>query len=504
MKRIIASKVAILDSNVHTGGGTDVTDVLQKILDLAPQNGGVHLVMDGAALIRGLKVHSNTIIECKNADCGFFMVDNINRPLIANADWRLGKISNRNISFIGGTYNHNCTKQKHDVPASEFPFPTDAKESDVIDFRIQHMIYLMEIYGVENLTIKDVVFKNQRTFTLTLGNFKNVLIENTAIEMANHVWPSNQDGFHFFGPGQYLTMRNVRGCTGDDFINIAPDEMDGESSITDVLIDGVVLDNCCQGIRMLSKSKGTLDRVTVRNVAGTYRTFAFSINPYFRKDSFGSYGDLYFENIDLRQRPETYHYTPLTFFQAGGNIECMTLKNIRFHRPVRNDIVFDIGCPFFYTPKELTMEEAKKYGIESYLKDIRKVKGWMPEKNRPRIGTFILDGITIVSDEKSDGTNYTELRYQIDNFIAKNIQLFRTDEASVSGNLIHMSDEANVKNFIIEDIFAEKVNSVLSGKDDNTIDVLKVSNVTLKNGKQILDIEKANIGAEIVSCAEEV
>ena len=84
MKKIIASEIAILDSNVHTGGGTDATEQLQAALDVAKNEGGVHLVMDGAALIKGLKVHSNTVIECINDDCGFFMADHTNRPILTN------------------------------------------------------------------------------------------------------------------------------------------------------------------------------------------------------------------------------------------------------------------------------------------------------------------------------------------------------------------------------------------------------------------------------------
>ena len=64
-KTIYASQAgARLDGNVGTGGGTDDTTALQKALDLAPECGGVHLVMDGAALVTSLRVHSNTTIEC--------------------------------------------------------------------------------------------------------------------------------------------------------------------------------------------------------------------------------------------------------------------------------------------------------------------------------------------------------------------------------------------------------------------------------------------------------
>ena len=61
--KILASTVTPLDSNVYTGGGTDATEALQKILDMAKDcDVGIHLVMDGAALISQLKLYSNTTI----------------------------------------------------------------------------------------------------------------------------------------------------------------------------------------------------------------------------------------------------------------------------------------------------------------------------------------------------------------------------------------------------------------------------------------------------------
>jgi len=107
MKTIIASEIAVLDSNVHTGGGTDATLPLQAALDEAISVNGVHLIVDGAALVKGLKVHSNTVIECVHDDCGFFLADHTNRPILTNADWALTGKGNKNITILGGTCNHN-------------------------------------------------------------------------------------------------------------------------------------------------------------------------------------------------------------------------------------------------------------------------------------------------------------------------------------------------------------------------------------------------------------
>ena len=64
---IIASEAgAKLNSDVTKGGGTDETALIQSILDRAPQLGTLKLIVDGPILVTGLKVHSNTTIECLN------------------------------------------------------------------------------------------------------------------------------------------------------------------------------------------------------------------------------------------------------------------------------------------------------------------------------------------------------------------------------------------------------------------------------------------------------
>ncbi len=82
--KIIASEISTRDSDVYNGGGTNLTDKPQRILDLA-KNAFVHLVTDGAALIHGLCVHPNTIIEFISSSCGFFMEDHSNKFMFVNS-----------------------------------------------------------------------------------------------------------------------------------------------------------------------------------------------------------------------------------------------------------------------------------------------------------------------------------------------------------------------------------------------------------------------------------
>lgn len=313
---------ARLDSNVHTGGGTDDTAVLQAVLDKAREGRGVHLVMDGAALIHGLVVYSNTTITCPNKDCGFYLADGVNRALLVNANQNYKEITTRNITIQGGTYNHNCLHQDHDYPAPK----TDDFFPDVFG-NVQCVMGFIFI-GVENLIIRDITLTDQRTFGMLIANWKHVDMDNIDMPLPNHIDYQNQDGIHFWGPGQFLTMHNIRGRSGDDFIALAPDEHDGTSSITDVLIDGVFLDGADQGIRLLSRGSGRLDRVTIRNVTGTYKSYGFYINSWFPGDTCGNYGHITFENISLRSLAPNYTYRENMLFHIGGEVECLTLRHI--------------------------------------------------------------------------------------------------------------------------------------------------------------------------------
>jgi len=106
----------------------------------------------------------------------------------------------------------------------------------------------------------------------------------------------------------------------------------GIGPVSDVDIDGVQADDCAQVIRILSRAS-RLDRVSIRNVKGTYRDFGVWITPYLREG--GNIGRLEFENIDLRPAgPRAYDYVPPFLFWIAGKMEQLTLKNITSHTPI--------------------------------------------------------------------------------------------------------------------------------------------------------------------------
>ena len=338
-RKIYASQSgAVLNSDVYKGGGTDDTDALQAILNQALRLGRLHLVLDGAALIsKSLKIHSNTTIECPDKSCGLFLADGSDCSVVRNANFDFTTIRDRNITLLGGVYNNNSPGQVHHregEPESEF---------------ISNWVFAMEFNGVEHVLMRDVTIANQRTFAMNMANWKYVTLENIHIDRRERADYQNQDGLHFWGPGRFLTIRNIRGNSGDDFIALAPDEHDRKSSIEDVLIQGVQLEEADQGIRLLVCGEGKLDRVIIRDVTGTYRSYGFIINPWAEGEGvrrYGNYGNIVFDTIDLRPMKNNYSYCQPFLFKLGGNVESVTFKNIYQHTPEFNHQMFILGGSF--------------------------------------------------------------------------------------------------------------------------------------------------------------
>ena len=449
---LFASQCGVkLDSNVISGGGTDDTKIIQAILDKAPAMGNLYLIMDGAALISGLNIHSNTTIECLNASCGFFLSAQSNRSVIQNANPNMsGERKDKNITLLGGTYNQNCKEQVHHTTEN-------GKEKWVLG---------MEFYGIENFTMRDVTIRDQRTFAMLLGNWFRVVMENISIDLPGHMNGQNQDGIHFFGPGQFLTMRNIQGSSGDDFIALAPDENDQVSDITDVLIDGVFLNNADQGIRLLSRAKGRLDRVIIKNITGTYKSFGFYIDPWFKGEG-GSFGNIVIDTVNLSQSTPNYNYTTPFLFRLGGKIESLTLKNIQHHNPSDARSLVDVGWP---TP------DRHHDTIKTHVKSL------------------VIDGLHIFeSDDKSANASFINVVAKVDNMIVRNVEILRSPNSTPQGCLIETRDAAEIKTLFVNNICINGVNSLLHHKA-NGIGTVQLCNILGSGiGKAFIVVEKANI-----------
>lgn len=331
---ILASATgAKLNSNVSTGGGDDDTAPLQAALDSAVTHGGVHLIMDGAALITGLRVHANTTIECRDKSCGFFLADRANCPVLANANPSATERIDHTITLLGGTYNQNCAHQAHHVPE-------DVHYSEAREFVVG-----LRLLGVENVLVRDVTLRDFRTFAVLMSNWQHVTMENIRLDLPTFLPRANQDGIHVQGPGRFLILRNITGKTSDDFIALNGDEEhNGRTSwfhpaasvgpMSDILVDTLVVEEAAQVVRILSRDHAQ-DRITIRNVTGIYKSFGFYLSAwdYQKQGLQGDFGSIFIENVDLRSSGHIYDYTQPFLFRISGRHRALSLKNISCHNP---------------------------------------------------------------------------------------------------------------------------------------------------------------------------
>ena len=450
IQTVYASTVAKLDSHVYRGGGTDDTAALQAVLDRARDEGGIHLIMDGAALVSHLELYSNTTIECLNADCGFFQKDNSDCAIVTNVNWNIKERTVKNITLKGGTYNQNSPHQRHDVPVTEETRPFNS-------YGAIRGVVAIEFYGVENVLLRDIVIVDFRTYAFMTANFLRMTIEHVWLELPHRMHAQNQDGFHFWGPGQFLTVRDVGGTVGDDVMNIGPDEGDGVSSITDVLVDGMFLDDADQAVRLLSRGTGLLDRVTIRNVQGSYRSFGFYINSWIPDVTAGNFGDIFFENINLTHTAPNYDYRPPMLFSVGGDIRCLTLKNIRHEYPIDNRAIGEFGFPFYATTP-LT--------IDTYE---------FPAGKPPVIKNLIIDGMTVLENGDSEGMEQLQIFGEVGNLVLKNVVSVKDDGVARSGNVLKVYPTGHVKTAIVSDVLSVGAAKVIDG--DEHIEQLIQSNI---------------------------
>ena len=438
IKTVLASSVAHLDSNVYFGGGTDDTAALQAVLDEANEDCSVRLIMDGAALVRGLRVHSNTTIACLSRDCGFFLMPHCSCAIIRCGDIHDPEAQVRNISLLGGTYNQDCRNQ--DYATADFdtyepgPFPYDGVVYN------DHGPYVLDLFGVRHLHIDGLTIRNFKAYAVCIDHFENVTIENTWLELDDPGIP-NQDGFHFFGPGKFLTIRNVGGKCGDDFMNIGSDERDRVSSISDVLIDGVFLDHATQGIRLLARYEGSVERVTVRNVSGTYRNFGFYICPWYMDHHSGRIADVLFENINLTAEEYDYDYRDRMLFCVAGIVENLTIQNVRHNAVNDKRILLELGLPYF------NAETSRAY---------------IDLARRQRINGITLKGVTILEDNSNPpDTDYVVVCAKVDNLILKDITILK-DQDNPNGCLVKFKEEGCIGTLVAQQIFTKGLQDIFS------------------------------------------
>lgn len=289
---VYASDVATLDSNVQTGGGTDVTSALQAVLNEAI--GGteaVELIMDGAALVTGLHIYSNSTIRCLSKSCGFFLKNASNRPVLRNGNPTSGAIVDTNIKLIGGVYNGNRDNQNGNPAGGEN----------------DNFLQGIAFYGVTGLSAEDVTIRNAFAFSVMVTNASNVYFNRSSVEQSA---PGTTDGIHICPNVSYLTITNCTfTSTGSNPIAINSadyhDQTPGTATwvtrsgtINHVWIENITLINTFNGIGIIS-GDGISEDITIKGVFGSTHTEVIALwNPWSTAFQSGYIGRVSLSNIN--------------------------------------------------------------------------------------------------------------------------------------------------------------------------------------------------------------
>lgn len=337
---------AALDSDVLTGGGHDDTAALQAVLDQARSH-PLELVMDGAALVTGLTIHSHTSIRCLSSSCGFFLKSQSNRPILINAHRTAdpAAILDQDIRLVGGTYNGNG-------------LPDDRGNADgnqLKSTREYSFTVALGFYGIADLSATGITILHPRNYALHLANWRHVVLENARVDVGVSEG-INYDGVHFNGPGHDACVRNLSVHSWDDALAFNADDQRTENDpggpnmggpmsygvpwlvngpISDVVVDGLFLDHTLFGLRILSSSS-RVDRIAVRNIHGDSRGWAVTVDNFFDnfKSGRGNMGGISIENVDVQTHawPAGYkwgRHRVDKYVNIGCAIESLRLKNIR-------------------------------------------------------------------------------------------------------------------------------------------------------------------------------
>jgi hypothetical protein len=313
-----------LNSDVTSGGGSDDTTILQTALNTAPTVGELHLIMDGASLVSGLKVYSNTTIEGIN-NGGLFLATGANKPTIQNAHRTGGSIIDSNIVIKNITINHNTNGQSKFEGAGSPP--------------VAPITSGMTFFGVNNLTLDNIKSIDARGYNTWAANVHNLITNNLWLVYTGSA-VDNHDGLHINGPASNVVINNTR-LTGltDDGIAISPDDDPNAAggqglvlygNIIDVSIDNLNFDRTFYGVRVLCNTH-RLEQMYIHNVYGFIQDNVLKLDDYsyIIGSGVGNIGMVTLDGMNVN----TYIQNPQDFIhgeaiEVGANVDVLNLRNI--------------------------------------------------------------------------------------------------------------------------------------------------------------------------------
>lgn len=277
------------------------------------------LTLKAGCTVRGAGQNATTIKLADAANCALFA--NANPVTTASAS-----ITDTNLTISDLTLDGNGANQ------------TRGTLSPAVRF-----LPILKCWGVDGVNIHNVTFQYPANFSGWFADWRNVVCEN--INIVTGTGTIYTDGLHFNGTGQYLTIRNLRGNSYDDFLALNADDdpalfspysVTFHGDIKDVLIDGIQFKDPLLGIRLLSSAtcNGTatgsvIDRVLIKNVTGTCLNTVMHADGYGGGDS--QIGCVTIDTVDVSIHDPTVYSNGAAGIHVNQLIEKLTIRNWTKH-----------------------------------------------------------------------------------------------------------------------------------------------------------------------------
>ena len=260
--------------NKHTGGAaTDDGPIINAAMAGATASNPITLIIDGSALVSGLFLPAGGYWSIAGLGCGtgFFIKKGANNDCIHNGPPNAAipfdpgppvPARGKNVSLSNFTVNGN----RGDGSSGDSTTGTPQGITNKVWY------CGINLMNLDNITIEKIVVVNTPAYNMRLSNVGNVSVSGCVLQ-GFHV---NNDGLHFDGPANDITISNCDFKTADDSIALnAPEGYSG--NISRVTVTGCTF-NSLSLMRLYTTGGGpkfAIDTVNVSNCSGTASAAAF-------------------------------------------------------------------------------------------------------------------------------------------------------------------------------------------------------------------------------------
>ena len=339
----------ILDYGAVADSVTNNADAIQQAIDAASINGGTVIVPPGQYLSGTIVLKSNIDFHIEK---GAVLISSLNENDILDFA-RLFDDDNECTGWDGGCFLFACHEKNITISGEGIIYGQGDKvffddnadngahecPLNVTAFRPRTTF----LEDVENLTVKDVTFKDAAFWTLHMAGCRNVLIQN--IKILNDVRGANNDGID---PDSCKDVI-ISGCivkTGDDAIvvkttkpmsekyggseNIAINNCilysrdsglkigtETHGNIKNIILSDCIIKDCSRGVGIWARDGSTIEDIHIHHITGNVLKYADGIRNKNHTMWWGN-GEPIFINATYRDKNHRY----------PGKIKNITFDNI--------------------------------------------------------------------------------------------------------------------------------------------------------------------------------